>query len=138
MLDTNVVSELMLPNPNPNVVDWVAQQNAANLYISAIIEAELRYGSEILPTGRRRTNLLADIEEMARDDFSGRVLPFDNNASRYYAVIAAARRATGRPINQADCQIAAIARSLGFSVATRDVRGFEGCGIEVYNPWSSQ
>ena len=135
VLDTNTVSELMLASPDSNVVNLVAQQNTEDLYISAISEAELRYGAEILPTGRRRNNLLADIEEMVWEDFSGRT--FDSNAARAYAVIASTRRAAGQPISFPDCQIAAIARSLGFSVATRDARGFEGCGIEVNNPWSS-
>ena len=137
VLDTNTVSELMFASPNSNVVNWVAQQNTEDLYRSAISEAELRYGAEILPTGRRRNNLLADIEEMVWEDFSGRILPFDSNAARAYAVIASTRRAAGQPISFPDCQIAAIARSLGFLVATRDARGFEGCGIEVNNPWSS-
>ena len=137
VLDTNTVSELMFASPDSNVVNWVAQQDTEDLYISVISEAELRYGAEVLPTGRRRNNLLADIEEMAWEDFSGRILPFDSNAARDYAVIASTRRAAGQPISFPDCQIAAIARSLGFSVATRDERGFEGCGIEVNNPWSS-
>ena len=68
--------------------------------------------------------------------FAGRILPFDSAAAQAYAVIAAARRAAGHPINHADCQIAAIARSAGASVATRDSDGFQGCGIDVVNPWS--
>ena len=120
VLDTNVVSELMRPDPTSNVVDWVAGQAAPNLYLSTISEAELRYGVEILPAGERRNRLLEEVEGMLREDFAGRILPFDSAASQAYAVIAAARRAAGRPINHADCQIAAIARCRGASVATRD------------------
>ena len=137
VLDTNVVSDLMLPLPTVRVIEWVAEQAATRLYLSAISEAELRYGVEILPSGQRRERLLAEIEGMLRDDFEGRILPFDSYSAREYAVIAAARRAAGRPINNADCQIAAIARSHRASVATRDVKDFEGCGIEVINPWST-
>ena len=137
VLDTNVVSELMRPDPTSNVVDWVAGQAAPNLYLSTISEAELRYGVEILPAGERRNRLLEEVEGMLREDFAGRILPFDSAASQAYAVIAAARRAAGRPINHADCQIAAIARCRGASVATRDVDDFEGSGIEVINPWSN-
>ena len=135
ILDTNVVSELMLPIPSPNVVDWVASQAVANLYLSTINEAELRYGAEILPTGARRNRLLDQVDGMLREDFAGRILPFDSDAAQAYAVIAAARRAAGRPINHADCQISAIARCRGASVATRNADDFEGTGIEVINPW---
>ncbi len=72
---------------------------------------------------------------MLDQSFAGRILSFDSGAAQAYATIAAARRTAGRPINHADCQIAAIARSNGASVATRDVNDFEGCGIEVVNPW---
>ena len=136
ILDTNVVSELMRPDPDPGVVDWVAGQAAINLYLSTVSEAELRYGIEILPTGARRDRLLAEVEGMLREDFAGRVLPFDSAAAQSYAAIAAARRAAGRPINHADCQIAAMARSRGASVATRDINGFEGSGVDIINPWS--
>ena len=135
LLDTNVVSEMMRPNPDANVTNWTSQQPLSSLYFSTIGEAELRYGAEILPPGQRRERLLTEIEQMLREDFGGRILPFDSYAARVYALIAAARRATGNPISHADCQIAAVARSVGASVATRDVAGFEGCGIEVINPW---
>ena len=138
ILDTNVVSALMRPSLVAIVLDWVNQQPPSSLYVSTVSEAELRYGVEILPVGIRRESLLAEIEAMLQDDFLGRILPFDREAARLYAVIAASRRAAGRPISQADCQIAAIARSRGASVATRDVNGFQGCGIDVINPWSSE
>ena len=135
VLDTNIVSELIRPRPNPSVVDWVARQPGTSLFISAVTEAELRYGVEILPAGHRRERLAAEIESTLREDFSRRILPFDSAAARAYATIMADRRAAGRPISQADCQIAAIARSRGAPVATRDVADFAGCGIKVVNPW---
>ncbi len=138
VLDTNVVSELMRPGPDASVVEWVAGQAAINLYLSTVSEAELRYGVEIMPAGARRDRLLTELEGMLREDFAGRVLPFDSAAAQAYAVIAAFRRAAGRPINNADCQIAAIAHSRGASVATRDVGGFEDSGIEVINPWTDE
>ena len=135
VLDTNIVSELIRPRPNPSVVDWVARQPGTSLFISAVTEAELRYGVEILPAGHRRERLAAEIESTLREDFSRRILPFDSAAARAYATIMADRRATGRPIGQSDCQIAAIARSRGAPVATRNVADFAGCGIKVVNPW---
>ena len=136
VLDTSVVSELMRPDPSSNVVDWVAGQAVPRLHLSTISEAELRYGMEILPAGERRTRLLDEVEGMLSEDFAGRILPFDSAAAHAYAVIAAARRAAGRPINHADCQIAAIARCRGASVATRDVADFEGSGIDLIDPWA--
>ena len=138
VLDTNVVSELMRPSPSASVVEWVANQAVTNLYLSTVSEAELRYGVEILPTGQRRDRLLAEVEGMLREDFAGRLLPFDSDAAQAYAQVAAGRRAAGYPINHADCQIAAIARSRQADIATRDVNGFEGCGIDVINPWADE
>ena len=137
VLDTNVVSELMRPSPATGVIDWVSRQVGLSLYVSSISEAELRYGIEILPEGHRR-KLRAAVEGLFREDFAGRILPFDSDAARAYAVLAAERRAAGLPISQADCQIAAITRSVGASVATRDTGGFQGCGIGVINPWSNK
>lgn len=136
VLDTNVVSELIRPQPAVRVVDWVRRQAASSLYVSSISEAELRYGVEVLPEGSRRRKLRVAVEGLLREDFAGRILPFESDAARAYALIAASRRAAGRPISWADCQIAAIARSAGASVATRDTYGFEGCGVDVVNPWS--
>ena len=136
VLDTNVVSELMRPDPDVSVVNWVTGQAAPNLYLSTISEAELRYGVEILPAGERRNRLLDEVDGMLQEDFAGRILPFDSAAAQAYALIATARRAAGRPINHADCQIAAIARCRGASVSTRNVDDFEGSGIEVINPWA--
>ena len=99
VLDTNIVSELIRPRPNPSVVDWVARQPGTSLFISAVTEAELRYGVEILPAGHRRERLAAEIESTLREDFSRRILPFDSAAAHAYAVIAAARRAlAGRSV----------------------------------------
>ena len=137
VLDTNVVSELMRDSPQPQVLSWLDDQLASTLFVTAITEAELRYGVEILPAGQRRDRLFAEVEGTLREDFAGRILPFDSAAARAYAVIAADRRAAGRPISQADCQIAAIARSRGARVATRDVDDFAGCGVEVMNPWAT-
>ena len=137
VLDTNVVSELMRPSPAAQVIEWVSQQAAPTMYFTTISEAELRYGVAVLPAGRRRDGLLSGIEGMLREDFAGRIIPFDRAAALAYAEIAAGRRAFGHPINHADCQIAAIARSIGAAVATRDEEDFEGCGIDVINPWAN-
>ena len=135
LLDTNVVSEFMRDSPEPAVVAWLDDQPLGSLFVTAVTEAEIRVGVAFLPSGERRRNLADAVERTFGVLFAERILPFDSDAARAYAGIAAARRAAGRPISQADCQIAAIARSRSALVATRDVSGFAGCGIEVKNPW---
>lgn len=136
LLDTNVLSELMRPAPAPAVETWVSAQPAAGIFISAITEAELRYGLALLPDGQRRRRLLVQAQAMLAEDFAGRILPFDSAAAEAYAPIAAARRLAGRPISQADAQIAAIAASRGAALATRNVTDFTDCGITILDPWT--
>ena len=135
VLDTNVVSELMRPAPDPAMSSWVAERTTSSLFLTAVTEAELRFGLAVMPTGKRRDSLRVDLERMLDTGFANRILPFDSDAARAYAEIAAARRGIGRPIGQADGQIAAIARARGMAVATRNVRDFEDMGIDVFNPW---
>ena len=136
ILDTNVVSELTRPLPNPNVLQWVSERSPNQLYITVITEAELRYGVELLYPGRRRSSLEAAVERMIGGYFRGRVLSFESEAAPVYAEIRASRRVMGRSIKELDCMIAAIARVNDAVVATRDTGGFDDCGVEVINPWT--
>lgn len=135
VLDTNVLSELMRPKPSPQVVAWVAQQAAADLFTTTITEAEIFYGIELLAKGKRHDALLAAAEGMFTEDFAGRVLAFESDAARHFARIVAHRRALGSPISHADAQIAAIARAHGANLATGNAPDFADCGIAVINPW---
>jgi len=135
VLDTNVLSELIKPQPASVVVDWVARHAATDLYITAITQAEIAFGVRLLPDGKRRDVLQRTVEEMFKMDFPGRVLPFDAAASIPYADIAAGRRRRGRPVSQFDAQIAAIVKSHVATLATRNVVDFLDCGITVVNPW---
>ena len=135
ILDTNVVSELMRPAPDPMIASWVAEHSTSSLFLTAVTEAELRFGLAVMPPGKRRDGLATGLERMLKTGFANRVLPFDSGAARAYAGIAAARRRGGRPIAQADCQIAAIAWARGMAVATRNIRDFEDMGIDIFNPW---
>lgn len=135
LLDTNVLSELMRPKPSPSVVAWIAQQPAADLFTTAITEAEILYGIELLGKGKRRDALQAAAEGMFTEDLAGRVLPFESDAALHFARIAAHRRALGRPISHADAQIAAIARAHGAKLATANGPDFADCSIDVIDPW---
>lgn len=135
-LDTNVISELMKAEPNPKVEAWLGSKPAVDIFTTAITEAELRYGVQILPRGRRRNEIAAATDLLLIEDFSERILPFDGPAAIAYAMVATERREAGKPISQFDAQIAAIARSRGAAVATRNITDFEGCGIDVIDPWN--
>ncbi len=135
VLDTNVLSELMRSEPNAMVFAWAAAQPRVALYTTSVNKAEILYGSAARPDGRRRAGLAAAAEAMFAEDLAGRVLPFDEAAAVFYAKIVTARRREGRPIEAFDAQIAATALVAGAAVATRDLEGFEGCGLSLINPW---
>jgi toxin FitB len=136
ILDTNVLSELMRPKPSARVLAWIAKQPDAEFFTTSITEAEIFYGIEVLPKGKRRRDLTAAAEVVFAEDFSGRVYGFDSAAARAFSRIASSRRTSGRPISHPDAQIAAIAKARRAKVATRDVKGFEQCGVDVVDPWN--
>jgi predicted nucleic acid-binding protein len=138
ILDTNVISELLNPKPSSAVESWVADQPPASLFTTTVTEAEVLYGVRLLADGKRRRSLLAAIEPIFSEDFAGRVLPFDRDASDAYATLAVARRQAGRPISQFDAQIAAIALSRGAAIATRNVADFADIGLSIIDPWTYQ
>lgn len=136
VLDTNVLSELMRAEPDPAVLAWVARQPREALCTASIVQTEILYGIALLPDGRRKTGLAAAAAAMFAEDFAGRVLPYDGQAARHYAEIVTARRAAGEPIEAFDALIDATARVAGATIATRDIGGFAGCGIELIDPWA--
>jgi hypothetical protein len=136
VLDTNVLSEALKPLPSVTVLHWLGAQEPASVFTTTITQAEILYGIETLPPGKRRVRLLAAVEKMFAAEFAGRILPFDEDAARAFAGIVAARDSAGRPISQFDAMIAAIARSHRAAVATRNIADFQHCGINVVNPWT--
>ncbi len=137
ILDTNVLSEVMRPAPAAEVLAWLAAQTAASLYTTSITQAEILHGLMLLPAGRRRRALEAAATSMFSEDFGGRILGFDTEAAEPYAQIASKRRRSGRPISHFDAQIAAIARSAGAAIATRNLADFEHCGVALVDPWKA-
>ena len=135
VLDTNVLSESLKPSPSASVLRWFAAQESSQLFTTSITQAEILSGLEIMPLGKRRAALTNAIEKIFDEALSGRILPFDQEAAHAFVQIVVARRSTGRPISQFDAMIAAIARSRGAAIATRDVRYFQRCGVDLINPW---
>lgn len=135
ILDTNVLSEALTPLPSPMVMYWLAAQEPSSVFTTAVTQAEVLYGVEALPAGRRRMRLLAAVEKTFAEEFADRILPFNENAARAFAGIVAARERAGRAISQFDAMIAAIARTHRATVATRNTADFQDCGIDVVNPW---
>jgi hypothetical protein len=134
VLDTNVVSELMRPEPAPQVARWVRDRDRRELRTTAITLAEVRYSIARLPDGRRKHVLLAAADDIF-SAFEDQVLPVDIAAAEQYAVIASGRERAGKPIVGFDALIAAVCRSQGAALATRNVSDFDGVGIEIIDPW---
>lgn len=137
ILDTNIVSEPLKPQPNLAVLEWLDRQAPATLYLTAINLAELWSGIEALPSGRRRAQLQHAMSTQVISLFEGRVLAFDQLAAEAFGRLHAGAQAAGNPIDFADCAIAAIATTQGFVLATRNARDFKGTGVELLNPWTS-
>lgn len=138
ILDTNVISEPLRPQPNPNVINWLDGQDPSQLFVTSITQAEMEYGLWDLPLGKRRASLHNAITELFEVDFRGRVLAFDTMAALMFGGNIAAARHAGKAVGDMDGLIAAIAISNDrCAVATRDKSPFEAMGIKVINPWKA-
>jgi len=136
ILDTNVVSEFMRPEPDVRVRQWVSERRADELGTTAITVAEIRHGIERLPDGRRKEALLS----AATDLFAGLgdlVQPFDGLAAAWFGPVMVRRARLGLPIQGFDALIAAICRAHGAALATRNVKDFVETGIEIVDPWAA-
>ncbi|UEP31172.1 MULTISPECIES: type II toxin-antitoxin system VapC family toxin [unclassified Burkholderia] len=136
LVDTNVISEPLRREPSAAVIEWLDAQNVETLFLAAISLAEMRFGVAALQEGRRRDWLHQSIEHRVVPLFRGRILPFDDAASKAYASLRAKARVTGNAMASADGLIAATAAANGLIVATRDVVPFEAAGLRVIDPWA--
>ena len=137
LLDTNVLSEFMRPQPLGSVVAWLDEQPANEVYTSVISRAEIELGLLLMPPGKRQEALSQAARAMFAEDFAGRCLPFDEDAARQYARIVSVRMRAGQPISVEDAQIAAIALAYRMPLATRNTADFKLIdGLEVVNPWN--
>ncbi len=137
VLDTNVVSEAMKPEPHPAVRAWLNDQAAETLYLSSVTLAELLFGIAALPAGKRKDMLALTLDGLT-GLFKDRVLPFDTDAARRYAELAVLARTSGRGFPTPDGYIAAIAASRSFIVASRDTAPYEAAGVSIINPWDAR
>jgi predicted nucleic acid-binding protein len=135
ILDTNVLSEPLRPEPDPRVVEWLDSQHNAALYLTALTVAEVRTGIGILPEGQRKELLHVGFEDRVLPRFYGRILPFEETAATEFAELQVEARSSGRALSPFDGLIAAIARSTRFALATRNTRDFAGYGITLIDPW---
>ena len=137
VLDTNVVSTLMRREPEPAVVSWLDSLPAESVWTTSISVFEIRLGLEVLVDGRRRRALEEAFAKALAEDFENRVLPFDEAAAQAAGIIAAERRRAGRSVQIRDVQIAGITKARKATLATRNTRHFEGCGLTLVDPWAA-
>lgn len=135
VLDTNVISESFRPQPDPRVVAWMGAAMPSKVFVTAPSKAELLVGLAYMPDGRRKAEFGLVIGAFFDHWLKTAILPFGTLEAESYAEIVAHRRRVGRPVTEFDAQIAAIAKTRGFAVVTRNVADFEHCGIEIVNPW---
>ena len=136
VLDTNVISALMQREPDPNVVAWLDGLPPESVWTTSITVFEVRLGLEILVAGRRRHQLEEAFAKALEEDLESRVLSFDQAAAQAAGRIAAERRRAGRTVEIRDVQIAGIVNVRKATLATRNTRYFDGCGLLLVDPWS--
>ncbi|TQV80114.1 type II toxin-antitoxin system VapC family toxin [Exilibacterium tricleocarpae] len=136
ILDTNVVSEFMPSPPASQVLNWLNDRDVTSLYLTTITIAKIGCGLRAMPESKRRRLLSERFEQFIDAAFTQRILSFDESAARIYGEIMCQRKEIGRPMSNLDGQIAAVARSRGLGVATRNIKDFEHCQIELINPFN--
>jgi hypothetical protein len=137
VLDTNVLSALMRSIPDAVVVGWLDRQPADSVWLTSITVFEARFGLALLPKGRRRTGLERAFDRVLTEDLSNRVLGLDEMAAVTAAQLAADRQRTGRVVDLRDTLIAGIAQARRATIATRNIRHFEGLDVPIVDPWHS-
>lgn len=135
LLDTNVISALMKPNPEPRVTAWIDSQQLEDLCTSTIVAAEILAGLDLMPAGKRRIELCEKAEFMFSSFFGGRLLAFNLAGARAYGRVVKSAREAGRPMDEMDVLIAASALAHDAQLATRNTSHFEQSGVRLINPW---
>ena len=136
IFDTNVISELMKHTRDQRVEKWFARQNPLNCATTVISVAETKAGLAFMPEGKKRRELESSFQKFVPVAFAGRIFPFDQVAAALYGEISAQCKKSGCSSDALDRMIAAIAKSKKATVATRNVKDFKYCDINIINPWS--
>jgi toxin FitB len=135
LLDTNVVSEMMRPQPAAAVVAFLRASGIDVLFLPSLAVAELRHGLARLPPGRRRSGLEANLDGVLMQGFPGRILVFDEACAVAYATARSVRESAGRPLQMLDALIGGMALAHGATLATHNIADFDGYGLTVVDPW---
>lgn len=135
IVDTNILTEPLKPEPETRVLTWLDSQAVGTLFLTSTVVSEAFFGIERLPEGRRENSFRHDLESLLLEYFPNRILSFDEKAARKFALIISDAERIGKNIQVSDGQIAAVAFTNGFSVATRDTAPFEAAGLKIINPW---
>jgi hypothetical protein len=136
LFDTNVISEIWRPKPDPVVADWINRQAKQSVFLCTITLAELIRGIEGHPEAARRVTMARSLEIMRRKTFEHRILPFDERAAEACGRILHERARAGRRVSFPDAAIAGIARVFDLTLATRNTRDFDGLGLALVNPFA--
>jgi len=137
VLDTNVISEIMLPAPNPQVLRWVDQQPPRSIWITTVTLYEIRFGLQSMPAGKKQAALSTLLERWLVEVVQNRIAGFDEAAARQAATLGAALKLRGRPRDPRDTMIAGIVLASHATLATRNVKHFEDIAKSVVNPWET-
>jgi predicted nucleic acid-binding protein len=137
ILDTNVLSALMSPEPDKTVVAWLDKQSSVSIWTTSITILEIRYGLQILPSGKRRLQLIQDFEDVLAEEVGDRIAPFDTIAAQHAADLMESRHKRGRPKELRDTMIAGIALAHNATLATRNTPHFRDLSVPVIDPWSA-
>lgn len=135
ILDTNIISEMMKQTPSYKVIKWIDRQDSIELYITTVTIAEISYGINALPNGKRRQLIEDAFNKLLNAAFKHRILSFDEISAHQYGKLMGHRKESGKPLSILDGQIAAIAFTQTKTIATRNTRDFVDCGVELINPF---
>ena len=135
LVDTNVISEVLRPLPDPQVIAWSQRVSKVRLFLSVVSFGEMRKGLTIMPAGARRSQLEKSIDGLIRAWFANRILPMTQSIANRWGALEGQRQLMGRPLHVPDAQIAATGLEHGLTLVTRNVMDFEGIGVTILNPW---
>lgn len=137
LLDTNVVSEWSKAEPSRAVQDWFEGVDESSVFLCIVTLAGIRYGIELMPEGRKRRDLWQWLHRDVTDRFDGRLIPIESRVAEKWATLMAQEKMAGRALKALDGFIAATALVHGLALVTRNVRDFQGLGLNLINPWAS-